>query len=360
VADLIKPDPAMNPSNQKTNVLVGLFVLCGLLLLGGLILQFSNIRQVFQKVYPIHVTFRDSGGLVEGSPVRYSGTYVGRVAGISPLIEDKDGIPLTVGVIVHLDIHEGVNVPQGSRITVLKEGLLGDSYINITPPMDPIIGVLTEGETIAGRSGGTLDDLQEAANEISQKTQIVLEDIRKGLVNLDNAIKKIDADILSQENRDHFKQTLASLDHTVQKLDTQVFDDENNANLKKTLTNLGTASENIAATSERLDEILGKGEEAMKSFSEAADTFKQGGREFATAAGKAGKTVSDINSGAGLMSALIHDAELRSDFKNLIANLRERGVLFYKDKSDERARRPPEQPAPRSTRPPAPSPRPRR
>jgi phospholipid/cholesterol/gamma-HCH transport system substrate-binding protein len=328
----------MNPTDQKTNVFVGLFVFCGLLLLGGLILQFSNIREVFRKNYPIHVTFRDSGGLTKNSPIRYSGTHVGRVAGLSPQIEDKDGIRLTVGVIVHLEIHEGTNIPRGSRITIGKEGLLGDAYINITPPMDPIIGVLSTGDTIAGQSVGTLDDLQDAANEISQKTQIVLEDIRKGLLNLDNAIKKIDADVLSQENRDHFKQTLASLDRTVEKLDTQILDDENSANLKKTLANLGTASENLATQSERIDEILDKGEVAMKSFGEAADTIKQGGRDFATAAGKAGRTVSDINSGAGLMSALIHDPQLRTDFKHLIANLRERGILFYKDKADERTR----------------------
>ena len=335
----------MNPSEHKTQVLVGLFVFCGLLLLGGLILQFSNIKEAFRNDYPIHAIFRNSGGLTEGSPVRYAGTRIGRVAKVRPQIEERDGINLTVGVIVDLEIYEGTNIPKGAKITIGKEGLMGDSYLDIAPPLDPIIGVLQKGDTISGQTGGSLDDLQAAANEISQKTQLVLEDIRKGLVNLDNAIKKIDADILSQENRDHFKQALAGLDRAVNKLDTGILDDENSANLKKTLANMGTTSETLSQQSQRLDDILDKGDTAMTKLGQAADTMKDGGREFATAAGKAGRTAADINSGRGLMSALIHDAELRTDFKHLIANLKERGILFYKDKSEKRASEQPARPA---------------
>jgi phospholipid/cholesterol/gamma-HCH transport system substrate-binding protein len=328
----------MKPAGQKTEVYVGLFVFCGLLLLGGLILQFSNIEERFRKDYPIQVTFRDSGGLTKGSPVRFAGTLIGRVGAITPRIKDDSGVSITTGVIVHLRVYEGVNIPKGAKITIGKEGLLGDSYINIAAPMDPIVGVLEENDTIAGREGGGLDDLQEAANEISHQTQAVLEDIRKGLVDLSAAIKKLDAEVLSQANLDHLKKSIAGLDSAVQKIDTKLLDDNNSENLKKTLANMSQASENFARQSERLDAILTKGDAAMTKFGQATDSLKDGGRSFSKAAETAGRTVGDINTGKGLMSALIHDPELRYDFRNLIRNMREHGVLFYKDKSETRAR----------------------
>jgi ABC-type transporter Mla subunit MlaD len=343
----------MNSSNQKTEMFVGLFVFCGLLLLGGLILEFSNIKERFRKDYAVQVTFRDSGGLTKGSPVRYAGTSVGRVADITPQIKEDAGVSITTGVVVHLRVYAGVNIPKGAKISIGKEGLLGDSYINIAAPMDPIVGVLRANDTIAGREGGGLDDLQEAANDISQKTQAVLEDIRKGLVDLSAAIKKIDTEILSQENLDHLKKSVAGLDSAVQKVDTSILNDENSDNLKKSLANLGRASENFAAQSDRLEAILGKGDAAVTKLGQAADAFKDGGRSFTKAAEGAGKTVGEMNYGKGLMSALIHDPNLRYDFTNLIRNMRERGVLFYKDKSEPRA----QEPVPPRAAPPARGPR---
>ncbi|MGI8603451.1 MAG: MlaD family protein [Verrucomicrobiales bacterium] len=328
----------MNPSNGKTEVLVGLFVFCGLLLLGGLILQFSNIKEVLRKDYPLKVTFRDSGGITEGSPIRYSGSKIGRVSDITPQEKVDGDIRIRTGVVVHLEIYEKVRIPKGAKVTIGKEGLLGDAYISIEPPVDPIIGVLEPNETIAGREGGGLGDLQDAATEISQKTQAALEEIRKGLVDLNNAIRKLDSDVLSEENTTHFKKTLADMNSAVEKIDARILDDENTANLKKTLANMTSASDKIAAQSARLDGIMDKGETAMTKFGQAGDSMKEGARSFSKAAETAGKTVGDMNHGKGLMSALIHDPELRGDFKNLISNLKERGVLFYKDKSEQRAR----------------------
>lgn len=336
----------MDTSNRKTELLVGLFVFFGLVLLGGLILQFSNIREWLRDDYPLHVFFRDSAGLTENSPVRYSGNRIGRVKRVVPRIHEQNGVRVTTGAQVELGIYSEFNIPRGSRFTVAKEGLLGDSYINITPPpQGQIVDVYAAGEVVSGAEGGGLDDLQKAANEISAKTQEVLEGIRAGLVDLNKAIEKVNTGVLSDENLGNFKDSLSRMKSAVTRLDESVLDEENVANVKTTLQQIRSASDNIAAQSQRLDSLMDRGETAMTNFGAAAESFKKSGDTFNEAAGRAGRTINDINHGDGLMSALIHDPGLRQDFRDLVYNMKEHGVLFYRDSAGKiRERRPPSPP----------------
>jgi phospholipid/cholesterol/gamma-HCH transport system substrate-binding protein len=322
--------------SRRIEVLTGLFVFCGLLLLAGLILQFSSIKEAFRADYPIQVKFSDSEGLAKNSPVRYGGTRIGRVERLEAQLKEQDGIMVTVGQLVHLKVYQEFNIPQGAQISVGKEGLLGDSFVKITAPAPPIIGVLKPGDTIEGRTSGGLDALQEAANDVANETQKLLKQIRLSLVDLSSAISKLDRDILSEQNLTNLRESIQSLTQTLKKADQEVLSPENVAHLKQTLAQLDAASGHVALGSARLDSLMAKGEKAVDNFGLAATTFKESGSAFKKAAEATGKTVGEINYGSGLFNALIHDAELRNDFTALIANLKERGILFYKDTSDTR------------------------
>ena len=65
---------------------------------------------------------------------------------------------------------------------------------------------------------------------------------------------------------------------------------------------------------------------------------------------QAGHTFVEASDGDGLLTALLRDAKLRDDFKALVANLRSRGVLFYKDERTEPPKSAPTR-APASPRP---------
>lgn len=336
----------MKPDSKRTEILVGFFLFSGLLLLGGLILRFTQIRESFQERDVYYVTFKDTSGLTSASPVRLGGRQIGRVAKTPELRTDGT-------VVVTLDIVRDPRhrIPKGARLGIGKEGLLGDAYVGVTPPEPPIIGYLTPGDTIQGFEAGGLDSLQTAANEISEQTQIVLKDIRAGLKDLNGAITKIDRDVLAEENLNNLKKTLAGLNDVVTRVDQKILDEENAGNVRKTLAKLAETSERLAEESGKIDGLIAKGDAAFTKFGKAADSIGGAGDAFRKAAGDAGKTVGSINHGDGLMTALLHDPQLRYDFKNLVANMRERGVLFYKDKSNERPREAP-QPAPK----PAPAP----
>ena len=318
----------MKPDSKRTEILVGLFVLAGLVLLGGLILRFSSIRERLHERDPYYIVFDDASGLTVNSPVRLAGTKIGIVSKKPELTEDGK---VFVEISVYRD--ERHRIPQGARITLPKEGLLGDTYVNIARPAPPVTGYLEPGDTIKGADVGGLENLQEAANQISQQTQVLLQDIRSGLKDLNTAIGKLDKDVLAPENLENFKASLSSLNHAITRVDKEILSQENTDNLRQTLDGLRRTGESIEKASAKLDPLLAKGDETMSKLGKAADSFKNAGDSFNTAAKNAGATFGEATAGDGLMTALLKDEELRDDFKALVSNLRSRGILFYKDKA---------------------------
>jgi ABC-type transporter Mla subunit MlaD len=320
----------MKHETKRTEVLVGLFLLFGMILLGGLILRFSSIRERFRERDHFTILFTDASGLSLGAPVRLGGTTIGRVDQAPHLnASGKVGVRITV-----------------YRLTISKEGLLGDSYIAITRPEDTSAGYFEPGENLTGTTTTGLDTLQESAGKITSDIETLVGELRVGVKDFNATLAKLNTDVLSKENSDNVKSSLASLNSALQKIDQQVLSAENTGSVKDTLASLRSTSESLSEKVKKLDPILAKGESAMTSFGEAADSFKKSGTAFTKAAEKAGRTFGEASDGEGLLAAMLNDPTLRDDFKALIANLRSRGVIFYKDQGPATSTTPPS-PAPR-------------
>ena len=95
----------MIDSDKKTEMLVGLFLFVGLLMLGGLILQFGRVREVFKDTYTLRVAFPNAAGIKESSPVFLGGSRVGKVDKKPQLNETFSG------VILDLELFKDVKIP---------------------------------------------------------------------------------------------------------------------------------------------------------------------------------------------------------------------------------------------------------
>ena len=117
---------------QRTiNVLVGLFVLLGLLALLFLALKVSNITSMAGgPTYSVVAYFDDIGGLKPRAAVRGAGVVVGRVSSI-----DFDDQRYQARVLLEID--SGVEFPKDTSAQILTSGLLGEKYIGLSPGADP-------------------------------------------------------------------------------------------------------------------------------------------------------------------------------------------------------------------------------
>ena len=127
---------------KKTiEILVGLFVLLGMLGLLFLALKAANLGSVGGgDTYTIQARFDNIGGLKPRAPVRTAGVVVGRVKSIGLDPKSYQGV-------VTLELDRGYQFPKDTAAKILTAGLLGDQYIGLEPGGDD--KNLAAGETVA-------------------------------------------------------------------------------------------------------------------------------------------------------------------------------------------------------------------
>ena len=340
----------MIDSDKKTEMLVGLFLFVGLLLLGGLILQFGRVREVFKDTYHLRVAFPNASGIKDGSPVFLGGSRVGKVS-------QKPTLNATfTGVILDLELFHDVMIPADATFSIGSAGLMGDALIDIKPSGNETKDFLPHdhAKIIEGTKSGGLSDLQSQAEVVGKKVDIVLDDVRTALVDVKSAMEKINKGALSDATITDFKESMEHFNKTMTRVDEKVLGEENAANLKAALaefkeaaTSFKNASKNIEESSKRLgpmfdklDPAIAKADKVMTTADESLQSIKKAADSFATAA-------RNITSSKGLLGALMNDTELKTDFKDLISNLKRNGVIFYRDSTEkEKAKAEPARPGP--------------
>ena len=125
---------------KSVEILVGVFVLLGLLGLVFLALKAANLGSFSAgDTYTLYAKFDNIGGLKVRGPVRSAGVTVGRIASIK-----LD--PKTYQGVVQLEIERQVQFPNDSSARILTSGLLGDQYIGLDAGGDE--KMFQPGETI--------------------------------------------------------------------------------------------------------------------------------------------------------------------------------------------------------------------
>jgi len=316
---------------EKTEIYVGLFVLIGLLIMGTLIVQFGRFSDRLREKYEITLLFPDGGDISDGSPVRLGGAKVGVVSGEPTLNADS------TGVIIGLEIYDGTMIHAKSRFSIATSGLMGDSFIRIVSPSQPSGKYLEAGAIVDGSAGSSLSDFTEQGGELIDDLSAAVVDIREAVVSLDASFKKIEQDILSEQNIANLSDTLADFKSTGDniKVASEKFipavDEaaEAMAEAKVAVAEIKTAVAAATRTFDTATGIVEKAEPAVEDFGPAIDDLRK-------AIAGINQAVDGITSGDGAAAALISDGELRKDLKDLISNLNEHGILGYENDADER------------------------
>lgn len=126
-------------ARRTTEVIVGLFMLAGVVALLFLALQVSGLTPgSANDTYTVYARFNDAGGLSVRGKVSMAGVRVGQIRQVEL---DRD----TFQAKVTMDIDASVdNIPTDSSAIIRTSGLLGDQYIDISVGIDE--ESMTEGD----------------------------------------------------------------------------------------------------------------------------------------------------------------------------------------------------------------------
>ncbi len=293
---------------------VGIFMLIGLGVIAFMAIKFGKLSQGLKKYYNIAAEFPNASGLLKGADVYMAGARVGFTADAPELIEGRYAVE------VQLKLKDGVKIPHGSTFLISSSGFLGDAFVSINPPSNPDMNDLfTDGEKVVGKR-------LEGIGDLTQKGGDVMDELKKRLQELEAPIKDIRDRVLADKN-------LKSIDDT--------------------LTSLGEFTAGLKTSGKGIDEVIAKAKEAVDAFKDtatavkapiakidaAAVELKSTLAAIKTAANSADKTLDSAkamfnkaNTGRGALGMLLADKETADNLKALVRNLREHGVLWYKNK----------------------------
>ena len=296
----------MNERDRGLELKVGIFVAVGLTILAALVVQFGRLGEGFKSYYALTIHFPDASGLLKGSDVLLGGAKVGLVSGPPRLVASGRGVD------VPLRIYDYVKIAQDSRFAVGSAGLLGDRFVTITPPAKPPSAYVAHGARLEGSRDKGIDDLTSEGGAL-------IKDLRG---------------------------TIAKIDTTIDHLNNQAFSKANMDHLQQTFDNLSKTTASLSESSKKIDDVIEKADATMGSAKETADKLQLVTSDARKTIQSAGRVMNAAMSGNGLLALLLTNQDVANDLRALVSNLRQHGVLFYRDSAAKLA------PPPAATPPP--------
>jgi len=214
-------------------VTAGVLFLVALVFVGGV-----NLLRKPKAEYTAY--FKFAGGLEPGSLVRFGGLKVGVVK--SADLDPTDNTRIRIV----LDVERGTPIRTNSTARISSLGFLGENYLEISAGTRDA-GALPEGSEIPTAEIVQLADVFNNVNNITVNATKLVNDLDDRILALSDStnllIKNLN-DVVSPENKEHFRSVLANTDEMLK---------ETRPHLDKTLGNLETASARVAPTIDHLN-----------------------------------------------------------------------------------------------------------
>ena len=104
-------------------LVVGVFMIVGILCLGYLSIKLGKVEWLGSRGYQVFATFSDVGGLRHGASVVIAGVDVGRVEAIT--LEDYEAR-------VVLEINPDLKLHEDAIVSIKTRGLIGEKYVQLS------------------------------------------------------------------------------------------------------------------------------------------------------------------------------------------------------------------------------------
>lgn len=136
----------------KLEMVVGVFVLVGVLCLAYLSIKLGKLEMIGGDIYEVEAQFNSASGLKPGSTIEIAGVEVGKVRGIT-LNQDR--------AMVRLAVNNTVKLYTDTIASIKTRGIIGEKFLALSPggggdPLEP-------GDTIRDTESGL--DLEELVSQ---------------------------------------------------------------------------------------------------------------------------------------------------------------------------------------------------
>ena len=280
---------------------VGVFVFIGLVVLAGLLLQFSKGASLFKPTYNLYLKAKNVGGLKTGASVLMAGVPIGTVS-------DIELSPQGTNVTITLKIYNKYNVHQDARVLIEQSGFLGDQYIAVVPTFN------------AGEVWKPNDhlDADEPFNlqDVARSAAGFLKSVDQTTKRLDDAIADVRRLVLNEQTLTNLAVTVGNARMATEHAVTTV---DNINNLVTTNSEaVASAVSNVVAFSRQINEFGGSLKDVLATNS---DELNASLKNFESSTATLKTLLEDVKSGKGLAGNVLRNDQLATNVNAIAANL---------------------------------------
>lgn len=223
----------MNESPNKRAVIVGVFVIVGLVFLLAGILIIGNLRETFNRKMELVSLFDDVSGLQPGNNVWFSGVKVGTVSNMDFFGKSQVEVRMNVAIKAQQYIR------KDAKVKISNDGLIGNKILVIYGGTEEFAEVV-EGDTLEVEKTFTSEDMINTAQENNKNILAITNDIKaitKKLAAGEGSIGKMLDDSLMYTNINSTIVSLQKASAKAQQMLNSLADFSSNLNKKGTLAN---------------------------------------------------------------------------------------------------------------------------
>ena len=126
---------------------VGLLTLIALVMLFGVIFRVKG--RAFSSADRVEIQFKDVTGMRPGAGVQMMGLRVGQVEEVKPVVDGEENYVKVKFVITDPDIE----IPKASVFSIQQSGLIGELFLEITPPKTRTVYLSMQAKDLHRRRG---------------------------------------------------------------------------------------------------------------------------------------------------------------------------------------------------------------
>lgn len=287
----------MNESPNKRAIIVGLFILIGLIFLIVSILMVGNIHETFKRKMQLVSLFDDVNGLQKGNNIWFSGVKIGTVSNVN--LYDK------THVLVSLDIDRTVQdfIRKDAKVKIGTDGLIGNKVLIIYGGTTAY-PVVKEGDTLAVETSVSTEVMMNTLQKNNENLLAITTDfktISKKMTNGQGTVGKLLNNDDLYNNINAATASLGDASAKAKELMNSLNRFSANLNKKGTLAN-ELVTDTLVFNSIKSSVVQ------LQQMSENANAFVSNLKEAS----------SNPKSTIGV---LLHDEEAGADLKNTIKNL---------------------------------------
>lgn len=307
----------MNTESNKRSVVVGIFVLLGVLIFVAGVFVLGGQQKRFTKSVRIMAVFNDVAGLKAGNNVWFSGVKIGTIKRVKFFG--------TAQVEVDMDIEQSAQsyIRKDAQATISSDGLIGNKIVQIfggTPNAEPV----EENDRLKTMEALSSDKVLETLQENNQNLLRVTNDFKALVGNIRRGKGTVGAVLTDSIVANNFKLAMENLQkaslNTVRvtgsvsafaaKLNTK-------GSLANELVTDTTVFRRLSRSAVKLESVAGSAEQAVGNLSKTSENVN-----------RASEKLNNTNSPLGV---LLTDQETATNLRTTLRNLNRGTTLLNED-----------------------------